>query len=358
MVGADQQAAQVGDDQAHEGDGAGDRHRRTAQDHGACRGDQPRAQHVFAEAGRNVVAECQRVHAARAHESDRRADREHRQDRRDTIPGRAADPADLPEAEDLEEVHAGEENRAHERHERRRRRRAGERQSQRCGPAAAERADRVDEDRGAAGADDRGRDEGVGVRHAEERDADDYGERGPARYPENARIRERVAGHRLHGGARHRQCRADEDREHGPGHPRDHGGLRDASGATAEPRDDVAERDVADSEGDARDAQHREHRGRHREPGQSHRCRTPQGCGIRHRRARLGDTHPIEPPAFVSRRSGRRRAARSTGPRPSRSTAATGWRTLPAESPPRGWRCGPRRSQGSATAAGRPAVAR
>ena len=57
MVGADEQPADVRDDEPDEPDRTGDRGRGAAEHDGADRGDQPRAQHVLAEAGGEVVAE-------------------------------------------------------------------------------------------------------------------------------------------------------------------------------------------------------------------------------------------------------------------------------------------------------------
>ena len=192
MVGADEQAAEVGDHQADEGDRAGDGGRGAAEDDGARRGDQARAGHVLAEPGREVVAQSERVHAASAQQADQRADDEDRQHQRDAIPGRAADAADLPEPERLHHVDAGEQDGAGQRGERRGRRRAGERELERRRAAAAERADGVDEDRRAGGAGDGEPD--VGVRDSRGRRTRSRS-RPPARRPPRCRgCRDRRAG--------------------------------------------------------------------------------------------------------------------------------------------------------------------
>ena len=153
--------------------------------------------------------------------------------------------------------------------------------------AAAERADRVDEDGGARSARDRETHHGVRRRDAEERDADDDRERGAAGDAEDARIGERVARDGLH-----RRC----PRSRAP-RPRGSRGRCGASGRrplpcstcrhlAAEPREDVVETRPARTP-KAIDATHSTARAAidARQPREAHRRRAPQDCGARRRRA-------------------------------------------------------------------------
>ena len=316
--------------------------------------DQPGAGDVLAEPGGEVVAEGERVHAARGDQADERADREERQHERDAIPGRAADAADLPEAEGLHDVDAGEQDRADQRAERRRGRGAGERELQRGGAAAAERADDVDEDRGDRRAGDRHADDTRTGRTAPKNampiTTASAAPRGDA---EDAGVGERVAGDRLH---RRRptiaERGADEDREHRARNPRDDGGLGDAVAVAAERRRRSRRaRPARAPKRDRRHAQQREHADGGGEPGQPHRRRAPQrwrrpaaacasGCALtRPGSSGAGEQGEVVVDAPADRQ--RRRVRRG------------GERGRVLEDRDRALR----RSPGSATAAGRPAAA-
>ena len=66
VVGADEQAAQVRDDESDERDRPGDRGRGAAQHDRADRRRPSGCEHVLTEAGREIIAERERVHPARA----------------------------------------------------------------------------------------------------------------------------------------------------------------------------------------------------------------------------------------------------------------------------------------------------
>ena len=256
-------------------------------------------------------------------QADHRADGEDRQHHGDAIPGRAADAADLPEAERLQHVDAGEQDRADQRDERRGRGRgAGERELQRGRAAAPERADGVDEDRRRRGAGDR--------RPACRRTGSATARRTRADRPPPARRpprRPRMPGSAS--GLRVTACIAAPDsasaaptsdaRAPSAGSRATDGRLRrrcPSSPPSAARISPISRRRATPNATDATHSSSEQH-DRDGEPRQAHRCRAPQRGGVRQRCGRRAV--PLTRPGRARPRGGR-----STRRCPSRSTAATG----------------------------------
>src|SRR5690606_14018671 len=127
-----------------------------------------------------------------------------------------ADPADLPVAGEVDDVVAGQGDRADEGGPRGSRRRTDEGEFQRWRPTVAEGPDEVDEDGGDRRAAERQPDV-VGRRgHAEVGDAEDDGEGGTGVDAEDAGVGQRIAGDTLHHRTGDAEGGAGDDGEDGP----------------------------------------------------------------------------------------------------------------------------------------------
>lgn len=175
--------------------GAGDD---PADDVGRRQQRRPRDRHPLAEARGHLVAQGEGVQAAGAREAEDRADHQERGDLGDRRVASSADASDLPRADAVADVRAGQHHGGDERGQRRGDGGSGQGQLERRGAALAEGAQRVHEHGCRGGAADRGPHVAGGHRQPEVGDADHHGQGGPGADAEDARVRQRVAGHALH----------------------------------------------------------------------------------------------------------------------------------------------------------------
>ena len=164
-----------------------------------------------------------RTRPVREHDQcPRDEERQPRQHHGPVAPGNAAH---LPEAEPVQGVLARDQDDVHQREQPRAQggARQGELDRRRAVPAHG--GNEVNDDGGSRRADEREPDVAGQRGDAEDVDSGDHGQRGAGVDADDARVRQRVPGHALHGCARQAQRRTGEQAQDGPRDPRLHHGV-------------------------------------------------------------------------------------------------------------------------------------
>ena len=210
----------------------------------APRADEPADDRdALAEAGRELVAEGQRVQRLGREQADHEPDGEERQHLAEARERAAAHAADLPRADVRRDVAAGQRDGGDERGERGRGRGPGQRQLEGRGASSSERPDRVDEQAAATAAPTIATQTMLvaALRPKNARPVTTARE-APVVDPEDPRVGQRVARHALHHGPGDGEGGSGGDREQGAGDPLRDGGAVESVGRASQCGEHVVER--------------------------------------------------------------------------------------------------------------------
>ncbi|BBE24081.1 hypothetical protein MN0502_29640 [Arthrobacter sp. MN05-02] len=227
-----------------------------AQDHDAQCRDAPGEVHVLPESSRHVVAQREAVEDLARGQRHHEARQQERGDGADHVPAPAGQRADLPEAEGVQGLLAGDEDSIREAGETGGQRRAGERELDRRRALPSEAGDGVHREVCCARTGEGAPDVPGGAAQSEEMDPDDDGEGRSGIDAEDPRIGQRIPGDPLQGCSGRCQRRSDEQAENGARDAGEHdrvvavGGIEGRDGV-----DHGAETDRTGPDGEGGDAE-------------------------------------------------------------------------------------------------------
>jgi len=212
------------------------------------------AQHTGAERGGQVVAQRHRVERWPEEGGEQQPCGDERDDGSRDIPPPVVERAGLPDLQDLERLGVGESDGRHDAGEHRTERDAGEGEPGRARRTAADRADQRHDHRGDERAEKGEPEVSLRAGHPEQTDGERDEEGRTGVDPEDARVGEWVARHRLDDGTGHPQRHAGGEPDHGAGQAQvEHGGgIAARHRQAAERIPDGVQRDLAGPDGEAR----------------------------------------------------------------------------------------------------------
>ena len=216
-IGAGQQANDVGNDQTHEADGAGDCGRGAAERHDGHDGRGAHQGDGHAQAGGRILTESQRAQRADQHEGKHQAHRHERQGREHLLEGAVFQGADHPEAVRVEGLGVKHRDDAGNGSQAGVDRHAGQHETGRRVQVGfgVDQAHHEDEGCGHAGTQQGQPQLHEWGGHSEDTHAHDHGGGRTRVHAQQARLGQRVAAQRLHEHARYRQGRTHQQRRGG-----------------------------------------------------------------------------------------------------------------------------------------------